>query len=203
MANSTSRRTTSVKYNSRAGVMFEAIRKNVNLVSADILDLGCGYGDLGTYSATHGARHVTFVDKDESVILISRAKIIQKAPKGLTWQALVLDIDDRHQLASLGYYHVAYCTSVLPYLKNRDMVLGFMASRAETSVIEMQYYGDGPGPESIRDDDDMGMWLENFWASVEAIGKSYTGRTPAFRTLWKCTNGGEEWQEKLRPRSSK
>ncbi|GAH13988.1 unnamed protein product, partial [marine sediment metagenome] len=169
-------KTTAYLMNSRSGVMFQAIRKNINLVGADVLDLGCGYGDLVVFSLSNGARHATIVDKDVKAVLTAEQKIAQRAPEGITWESLLLDIDDRSQLAALKYYHVAFCTSVLPYLTNKDMVLSFLAARAETSVIEMQYYGDGPGPASIRDDTGMKSWLMTYWESVEKIGHSYTGR---------------------------
>ena len=183
-----------IMYNSRAGVMFNAIRDNVDLVGAEVLDLGCGYGDLAVFSLANGASQVTIVDKNPEMVLMSEAKIIRKAPKGIRWESLVLDIDDRSELAVLKYYNVAYCTSVLPYLENKDMVLSFLAARSEVSVIEMQYYGDGPGPANIKNDDDMSVWLRQFWASVEKIGQSYTGRTPAYRSIWKCDTGRDIWQ---------
>ena len=183
--------------------MFEAIRRHVDLVGADVLDLGCGYGDLAAFSLANGARHVTIVDKNPEMILMSEAKIIQRAPLTTTWETLVLDIDDRSQLASLQYYHIAYCTSVLPYLSNRELALSFLAARAETSIIEMQYAGDGPGPKEIKNDADMLALLSRFWETSEKIGRTHTGRTPAHRSIWKCARGNEGWQEKIRPRLSK
>lgn len=194
---------TYIKYNERAPAMFGAIKANVNLFGAEVLDLGCGYGDLALMSLLNGARHVTIVDKDPQVILIAQDKIIKNAPEGLTWESIVLDIDDRSELASLRYFHVAYCTSVLPYLRNKDMVLSFLAKTAAESIIEMQYYGDGPGPANIRNDEDMKAWLTDFWPYVAKIGQSYTGRKPAFRSIWKCAIGGSGWQDELRPRLSR
>lgn len=189
--------------NTRAGIMFSAIRQNIDLLGADVLDLGCGYGDLVTFSLINGARVVTFVDKDPAMVIMTEEKIVTRVLGEVTWESLVLDIDDRSELATLGYYHVAYCTSVLPYLRNRDMVLSFLATRAQTSVIEMQYFGDGPGPKEIKDDTDMAGWLGTFWESVVKIGQSFTGRKPAYRSIWKCERGYEGWQEKLSPRLSK
>lgn len=188
--------------NTRAAGIFEAIAKTVNLVGADVLDLGCGYGDLATLSLSAGARHATIVDKSPEMILVAQEKIIQNAPNDITWESLVLDLDDRSQLAALKHYHVGYCTSVLSYLQNRDMVLSFLAARVETAIIEMQYYGDGPGPVKIKNNADMLAWLLSFWANVEKIGYTYTGRTPAHRSIWKCDTGVDGWQQSLRPRLS-
>jgi SAM-dependent methyltransferase len=190
-------------FNTRAGVMFTAIRQHVEFTGADVLDLGCGYGDLAAFSVANGARHVTIVDKDPKMVLMAEQKILKRVADGVTWETLVLDLDDRSQLASLQYYHVAFCTSVLPYLKNRDMLLSFLAARVRTSVIEMQYHGDGPGPEEIKSDDDMFAWLTKYWEDVTKIGQSFTGRVPAYRSIWKCERGYEGWQEKLSPRLNK
>lgn len=188
-----------VLVNTRASEIFDAINRNVNLVGADVLDLGCGYGDLAIFSLVSGARHVTFVDKSPDMTSMTEAKIIARAPSGTTWESLVLDIDDRSQLAALKYYHVAYCTSVLPYLANKDMVLSFLAARTQTSIIEMQYYGDGPGPPEIKNDEDMLAWLSRFWVCVEKIGQTYTGRSPEHRSIWKCDTGVNGWQERQQP----
>jgi SAM-dependent methyltransferase len=193
-----------VLINTRAAEIFEAINRTVNLVGADVLDLGCGYGDLAVFSLINGARHVTIVDKNVDMVLAAQEKIIQNAPDSVTWESLVVDIDDRSQLSALKYYHVGYCTSVLPYLQNRAMLLSFLAFRVETAIIEMQYYGDGPGPVGIQNDDDMLVWLLGFWADVEKIGQTYTGRSPAHRSIWKCSGGDgvSGWQKNLRPRLS-
>ena len=119
----------SILINERAADIFEALARTVNLVGADVLDLGCGYGDLAVFSLISGARHVTIVDSNPEMVLMAQEKIVRNAPDAITWETLVLDIDDRSQLDALKYYHFGYCTSVLPYLQNRAMLLSFLAFR--------------------------------------------------------------------------
>ena len=65
-----------------------------------------------------------------------------------------------------------------------------MQSKFDTSVIECQYSGDGPGPHELRDDQDMRYVLAAAgWNDAEVIGGSVVEDRGAVRTMWRCRNG--------------
>jgi len=176
--------------------MFWQIYYSTDFSDVNVLDLGCGYGDLLLMSALNGAKSITGVDRDPDMVRITEKKLARSVASGIEIYMHVLDVRSRSALALLGYYDIAFCTSVLPYLKNRDMILGFMATRVKVSFIEMQYHGDGPGPEDIKNDMQMSTYLQRFWPSTKMIGKSFTGRTPPYRSIWRCMVEDEDelWQ---------
>jgi SAM-dependent methyltransferase len=177
--------------------MLEHIAANENFRGASVLDLGCGYGDLLLGSAFAGAVDITGVDQNLYCLDIARRKIAKLMPTGVRFRFLFMDIDIRSVLGnSLSWYDIAFCTSVLPYLENREMVLSFLSARSSTTFVEMQYYGDGPGPADIKNDNDMRDMLCKHWSEVEKIGETRTGRTPPTRSIWKCSVGVDSW---LRP----
>jgi SAM-dependent methyltransferase len=187
-------------YNHRATRMFEIIEKSAKFFGADVLDVGCGYGDLLMAAGQTGARSITGVDFDRRSLSMCYTKVLKYAPEELEWVFHYMDISDRNDLGMLGAYDIAFCTSVLPYLDSSDraMLLSFLATRAHVTFVEMQYFGDGPGPIGIVDDTDMLGMLVKHWVHVEKIGRTYTGRVPAHRSIWKCWSVNE-WERKPHP----
>lgn len=179
--------------NKRAPKMWEIISEHENFLGATVLDLGCGYGDLLLGACHAGASRVIGVDENADTINIARAKIIKYSPPGVRFDFYLRDINNRSHIAPLPRPDIALCTSVLPYIENREMLLSYLSTRATTTFVEMQYFGDGPGPSDIKNDDDMEVWLKNHWYIVDKIGETYTGRTPAYRSIWSCHSGRKEW----------
>ena len=186
---------TSLAFNGRASDIFAAILSSgINFNGASILDLGCGYGDLLLMATHHGATRVVGVDTNKENLGICHQKMLKYAPAGTEWELLPFDMDNRSDLANLGYYDIAFCTSVLPYLDNMSMALSFMATRARSSFVEMQYHGDGPGLSSVQSDDDMEKLLRKHWTKVRKIGETFTGRQPhSHRSIWQCTIKDSIW----------
>lgn len=82
-----------------------------------------------------------------------------------------------------------YCFSVLPYLKNKESFLQYLASKDAVSFIEMQYAGDGPGPKDIEDDGDMFDLLgECGFNKFRKIGSTPVVGRNISRSIWKCNN---------------
>lgn len=166
--------------NNRAKDMFALIEKSIVIHGASIIDLGCGYGDIMLYAIHAGAHHVYGVDLD-----ISRAFDKMEGIDPCRWTLDEGDISTG-KLPTCKF-DIAICTSVLPYIENRDAVLDYMAKHATTSFIEMQYYGDGPGPEDIQGASDMRAWLSKHFNSIRLIGCTATGRSPIpYRDIWRC-----------------
>ena len=175
--------------NKRAEKMWDIIRKydGVGFVGADVVDLGCGYGDLIQHSIWAGAQFVMGVDSDPNAINVSSKKaegILGK--QGIVMFELI-PIEEFIK-TSQSYYDIGFCTSVLPYVENPSAVLGWMKEYVGISIIECQYAGDGPGFEGVRDDRDMGLWLEGFWEFAHKIGETDTEIRAASRSIWICFN---------------
>jgi len=174
--------------NQRAGKMFEQISKVVDFRDKTVVDLGCGFGDLILAAAKSGAKAVVGIDSDKGNLATCTSKVLRHAPKDAKASFYALNLDVEDNLVALGEFDIAFCTSVLPYLYHREELLTYMSRHCITSIIEMQYFGDGPGPVEIMNDDDMKEWLSKFWVSVTKIGETHTGRNPAYRSLWMCVN---------------
>ncbi len=187
-----------MEFNKRSPDIFGQILtfSGVSFVGTSVLDLGCGYGDLLLASVRVGATRVIGLDGDGRVLNIASEKLARYASDNVEWAFNKMDIDDRKELSTLQYYDIAFCTSVLPYLKNRDMLLSFLNCRSTISFVEMQYYGDGPGPKDIKTDGDMRRLLLKHFGDVKKIGQTYTGRTPPHRSIWKCSTTEGAWPEK-------
>ncbi len=174
--------------NVRAKEMWSIIREyeDIDFYGADVVDLGFGYGDLLTFSLIAGASFVTGVDKNSASINITSRKIEDIGKRGVA----ILELGEISDfiVRSTDYFDIAFCTSVLPYLDDPDSVLLWMREYAGISIIECQYAGDGPGFEHIRDDYDMGVWLEKYWEFAHPIGKTELAIRDASRTIWLCYN---------------
>jgi len=143
-----------------------------------VVDIGCGYGDLLLKSAEHGASKCIAIDKDTSV---ARSKLY-----GANVYEVEMDIDRYPLTPFLNESDIAFCTSVLPYLKNYDRILGEMAGSGVICFIECQYAGDGPGFDQIKDDADMKEFLLRYFKSADIIGRTEVKDGKYQRTIWRC-----------------
>lgn len=165
-------------HNIRSPQQWEIISGHVNFEGMNVIDLGCGYGDLLRFIRDKGeASYVLGVDQEI-------------APEGLP---VVLEgLESYTAREPTIRWNVALCSSVLPYLPDAtaSRVLSWMYKNADIALVECQYDGDGPGPAFLRSDKDMKTHLREFgWTSVEAIGKTLVEGRDKHRTIWMCTKG--------------
>ncbi len=175
------------RINLRAEAMWEHISAHVNFQNKYVIDIGAGHCDLAMMAVDAGAHTVVCVEKVEQVY--------ESSLERLEFGTYSLNINLIHADAEKLLYgwlspletDIAICTSVLPYLKNPEMMLGWMSGHAKTSIIEMQYVGDGPGDKlGIENDSMMEEWLSAFWHSIEKIGETKIGIRPGTRSIWAC-----------------
>jgi len=182
-----------VMVNERAWDMFSIMVTAYDFSGSRIIDIGCGYGDILAYAARNGASYLVGIDFDEACLRLTGNKLNGAVSDGysINYRLEREDINDWIMWAWMDgeHFDVAICTSVIPYLRDKYSALLLMSMIADHSIIEMQYYGDGPGPEFIKNDVDMEKWLLDVWSRVRKIGQTYTGRDPAYRSIWMCSEG--------------
>lgn len=181
--------------NIRSDLMFEIIKDNLpfrdGFKNKSVIDLGCGYGDLLALSLRAGAASVVGVDASPESIRAASKKLANLASKlnNVDYRIRQADINvEANNLYKLfGKYDIAYCTSVLPYIENREEVLEYLSRHAFVTFLEIQYHGDGPGLSKTPDEQSAKEWFEEYWVKVKRIGSTYTGRVPrSERDIWRC-----------------
>lgn len=183
--------------NTRSGEMWKVIAPEVEKHLAGrqqltIIDLGCGHADvLSRFCQLPNARQAVGVDHDQH-ILRSNSKRFRQMRLHASCQFVHDQIERyicRPQLPK-GFYTVGLCCSVLPYLDPavRDNVLDWLSHSTQYTFIECQYFGDGPGPENLKNDDDMINWLYAYWDITVPIGRTLVHGRNKYRTIWMCAN---------------
>jgi len=155
----------------------------VDFTGKSVVDLGCGYGDFLWRAYVAGASRVLGIDRDPDVVKAVRFRLESHGYAIAPVHAVIGNLDAYQGLVANG--DIAFCFSVLPYLKKPDRLLQFMSSNFQTSLVECQYWGDGPGLSNVKNDVEMRDWLENYWTSVENIGNTLVRDRGAVRTIWK------------------
>ena len=181
--------------NERAPLIWEAIHKNINLKERVVVDLGCGKGDLCNYALKDKASRVIGVDNDQGELDIARKKCQYNI--GLL-RLLNLDLEDHFNvimhlwdivpdyLVERSMIDVGICTSVLPYMNDPVCTLRNYMGVFRVMFVEMQYYGDGPGIELIKNDADMNRVM--FDGNGIPIGRTFINGRDKYRTIWMYIN---------------
>ena len=173
--------------NQRAKKIWKQVLKKQKFQKKTVIDIGCGPGDFMRLALGAGAKHVYGVDSD-FVMAIEAWSQLKAA--GFTSDQVSISsgsIEDMMARENAMIFDVAICFSALPYFKSMEDVLKWMMNNSVVSLIECQYYGDGPGPANISDDGDMKDLLEKTgWDKVEKIGETDVVIRPAKRSIWRC-----------------
>ena len=172
--------------NQRSEEMWKFISKNVDFSGKRVVDLGCGYGDFSFYAWMKGAKAVLSIDNDPSFffhLFLSRKRYFPKASIAFVNS----DIEDLWGSLELIVIDIAMCFSVLPYLKRPEAFLKNVHEYCEVLLLEVQYYGDGPGPEWLKTDDDMKNLLARVgWNEYRIIGGTTVEERNTYRPIWLC-----------------
>ncbi len=168
--------------NTRAEEMWRSISQNVDFRNKNVVDLGCGHGDMLWRVYIAGASMVTGLD-EEPLKAIHHDGINLYFHQG--------DIEDiiRNPKKDLNILNndIAICFSVLPYLDDIPATIQWMSENFDLCLIEAQY---DPEPFNVGVVSDVGMaqlLLNNGFSDVEPIGKSYVDYRDVWRTIWKCS----------------
>jgi SAM-dependent methyltransferase len=177
--------------NIRSADMWAILTREAGFKGLSIIDFGSGYGDMMLFALRDGATHVLGVDRDMSSLNTASTKC--KSFDGASFYHADFEdesvfenaiqiggIEDEERL------DVAFCFSVLPYLKDPASFVNKMQKHFETVYIECQYIGDGPG-NIANNDDEMASWLfDQGFLSVYALGKTHVDGRDKYRTIWEC-----------------
>ena len=165
--------------NPRAIEIWDHITSYVDFTGKTVVDLGCGYGDFSILAHMSGASYITAYDNDEFNIKSMKSRL-NNIP-------VVVRLDNIEK-CPLNNADIGMCLSVLPYLKDPDLLLRRMSTRCNTVLIECQYNGDYDGFHYIRDDNDMSMWLSSAgFNHIEMIGKTKIEHIDVERSIWLCS----------------
>ena len=171
------------------GALGASLNLTLPLKGKSFLDLGCFQGDFVALAAAEGMV-ATGVDQGgfrsgEDSIEIGR-KVWTDFPFGLiTFGSANINTYPVEDIA------VTMMFSTWPYIvkdfgwERACTLLSHVIRGCEVFFFETQLYGDGPGPEQFKTDDDVALLLFNEGATtVKNIGTfPVTGR-PAKRTVW-------------------
>ena len=168
-------------HNTRSPEQWRIISEHVNFAGKRVVDYGCGYADILRHAlVVGGAGYCVGVEEDRGII----KGLLDRFPRGrFDPDFLVVNGDVAGEGAD---FDIGICFSVLPYIPTPDDFLASMSHSCKTALIECQYAGDGPGFETIKDDDDMEEWLGCHWQSVELIGSTLVDYRDKRRTIWLC-----------------
>lgn len=160
-----------------------------SLAGLEILDAGIGYGDFMLRALQDGVDFAVGIDRDGANINYATTRLQRAGIGHHRYRIYNADLSEAltYDLIKMRGYDVGLCTSVLPYLRNPDNLLAVMSLYCAVSIVECQYFGDGPGYESIKNDGDMKRWLMEHWESVQKIGETKLDIRPATRSIWMCS----------------
>ena len=165
--------------------IWTAIEASVEIEGKRVIDLGCGGGDLVRCCHVAGAEHVLGIDRDPDLVF-NQEKTWKDAGRGVVLAEMNIDVLAANNHQWDPPFDIAFCMSVLPYLRPWQDALRWIHATFKLAVIECQYWGDGPGPAELRDTQDMKIMLQQQWPRVELIGGSYVDDNNAVRDIWRC-----------------
>ncbi len=180
----------------RWGVVLGALGANTNLTlplkGKSFLDLGCFQGDFVALAAAEGMA-ATGIDEggfrsgENSIeigrkvwadfpfgeIRLARANIILDSPKQWSGHDVVMMFSTwPYIVQNIGWERA--CDLLYQVIKNNEVLF-----------FETQLYGDGPGPEQLKDDGDVdGLLLSLGATTVKNLGSFPVTNRPASRTIW-------------------
>ena len=185
----------------RWGVVLGALGANTNLTlplkGKSFLDLGCFQGDFVALAATEGMV-ATGVDEGgfrsgENSIEIGR-KVWADFPFGtINLKNQNINSSPSSSLGPIQWsdWDVVMMFSTWPYIVNHYgieqalNILQWIVANNEVLFFETQLYGDGPGPEQLRNDADVkSMFLRLGASGVKELGAFPVTNRPASRTIW-------------------
>jgi len=180
-------------HNTRSPQQWQIISREIgDWEGRGVIDLGCGYADILARCLAAGAEPVWGVESNRKIAreAISRLFITEYAMDKVGSAYIVTTgILEKDWGPQPKGWSIGICFSVLPYLIGRDRlrVLKWMAKHCDTSLIEVQYVGDGPGNRwEIKDDTDMMHYLHKFFGYADIIGYTDVKDRGVRRTIWRC-----------------
>jgi SAM-dependent methyltransferase len=166
------------------------------LTDRTLLDLGCFQGDFCALAAAEGM-HATGVDgggfrTGEDSIQIARALWAGQSGRMAFKKMDIMDVDDFRYDAVLLFSTWPYIVqthgraAALDLLKRIMQQLSRKRPNPGKLFFETQLYGDGPGPDFLRTEDDIQAMLATV-GTPKALVRTHVTNRPAHRTVWEVT----------------
>ena len=160
-----------------------AIREHIG--EGSLLDLGCADGDFCLFAASERedvSVPIFGIDKDPEAV-IRMSKICEGVAVGYT-VGNIMKVDD-------FLYDTVLLLSVWPYIFNQigagaRLLLKRITQRTGQLIFETQLYGDGPGPNFLRTDQDVYEMLSGY-GNVEKLATIPVHGREAARSVWLVT----------------
>jgi len=170
--------------NNRAPEMWKIIRPHLPRKIENALDLGCGGGDMLWRLYAIGAKKVIGIDSVMSPIVVERAR-------GFPGKIELLQYDIEklpHVTGPQLKFDVAFCFSVIPYLKNPITVARWIRGASKLCFFECQYSHEDPFPASFTGDKEFDGYLKHVgFRKRTKIGETEIVIRPGTRSIWKAS----------------
>ncbi len=180
----------------RWGVVLGALGANTNLTlplkGKSFLDLGCFQGDFVALAAAEGMM-AEGIDGGNFRTGENSIEIGLKVWANFPFGKIALYVDQIVRPSPSQWYDwdVVMMFSTWPYIVNNYgwdracQVLKAIIANNDVLFFETQLWGDGPGPEQLRNDADVKSMLLRLGASgVKELGTFPVTNRPASRTIW-------------------
>jgi len=172
-------KTTDLPRNERSNDLCAYVSGALHFYKTRVVDFGFGYGDMLLCALDNGADSIVGFEKDRKVYDIA----CQKIPVAHQVELFNEDFEKQEELPSAD---IAFCFSVLPYLEDPKFFLRVLSHTYDTSVIECQYEGDGPGFLGIKDDFEMRDLLVSCGFYLPYVIGKTLAKEKYWRTVWLC-----------------
>lgn len=167
--------------NERASDMAEIVLDHYDFKGKGVVDFGCGYGDMLCNALAAGAKHALGFDIDPGPLQYAATKCCGFDNVDFAVRKIEELVDEDEVRGD-----VAFCFSVLPYIKYPGLFVKWMGDRFPVVFIECQYFGDGPG-NIAKDDESMSRWLREWgFDMVMLCGQTHVVGRDMYRSVWKC-----------------
>jgi len=172
-------------YNPRLEYAWNIISRHINFKDKTVLDVGCGHGDI--IRACHSVGAIVYgldkeLQEDIKQIAIGKENFHLVRDDINEWCETWLSFKRK---SSIGV-DVLICMSVLPYLDRPFKALEYFKQIAPILILEVQYFGDGPGLLRMCNDSQMEEILLNHWSNVSKIGATLVEGRHKYRSIWLC-----------------
>lgn len=170
-------------FNTRAEAMWRIISQRVDFRQKNVIDLGCGHGEMLWRSYVAGAK-LTIGTEHPDGFWDRELPFIDGA---IHFSPIELNNIVSGETTLRINFDIAICFSVLPYLDKPLEFIQWMAETFPICLIEAQYEPE-PYNIGVSNDDEMFRLLrDNGFEIAIPLGKTYIEIRDTWRSIFYCT----------------
>jgi 2-polyprenyl-3-methyl-5-hydroxy-6-metoxy-1,4-benzoquinol methylase len=171
--------------NTRADAMWRIISQAIDFRGKNVIDLGCGHGEMLWRANVAGAERVYGIDINIQKIADAYGIKIADSSIGTAVTGTFISSiaqQDLNEVVRRGTppraegIDIVFCFSVLPYLENISGMLQMLS----------KYFSLYSLPNVTSDTGMAQLLLNNGFKDVQPLGKTYVKSRDLFRTIWRC-----------------